>query len=64
MNRRQTTVVPTLKPSSRRVKDKAPEKENLTPFVLNIKDPADFKVSPMFYKMILTGIQRKLHKLI
>jgi hypothetical protein len=64
MNRRQTTTATTLKPSSRRVKDKKPQKENLIPFVLNIKDPADFKTSPMFYKMILTGIQRKLHKLI
>jgi hypothetical protein len=64
MNRRQTTAATTLKPSPRLAKDKEPEKENLIPFVLKIKDPADFKTSPMFYKMILTGIQRKLHKLI
>jgi len=63
MNRRQTAAT-TIKPSPKRAKYRDTASENLIPFVVKIKDPADFKTSPMFYKMIFAGLQRKLRKLI
>jgi hypothetical protein len=64
MNRKQTATASRFKSAPRRGKNEESTDEKLLPFVVNIKDPADFKTSPFFFNMILTGVQRKLRKLI
>ena len=64
MNRNNIKFYPTSKPSRKPIKSADSAREQLPPFFVNIKDPADFKTSPFFFNMILAGVQRKLRKLI
>jgi hypothetical protein len=64
MYKNNTTVYPTSKSSRKPVKNANLTREHLPPFLVNIKDPADFRTSPFFFNMILAGVQRKLRKLI
>jgi hypothetical protein len=64
MYKNNTTVYPTSKSSHKPVKNANSNSEHLPPFLVNIKDLADFKTSPFFFDMILAGVQRKLRKLI